>query len=213
MPTTGIRCSFGAMKADRQKTFVALCMVGIGAGLFVSTAAQAFLFAPLKDLGVEAPHLERAEWLPPEKGPALLSIPAIKLEAPIAHTGITSRGTMAVPVSYSQVGWYRYGTAPGQQGSAVMAGHVDNGAGLSAVFADLEALKRGDEIIVETAEGERIRFAVEGVRQYPYQEVPEEEIFGRADEARLNLITCAGEWLAEKETYSERLVVYAVRVA
>lgn len=189
-------------------------MVVLGAGLFLSTAAQAFLFAPPEDLEVEVPATTpQEEWMPPGEGPIRLAIPAIDVDAPVVHTGITRRGTMAVPASYRDVGWYRYGTRPGGQGSAVMAGHLDNGASLPAVFDQLSELKVGDEVLVHTAEGERLRFVVEESRYYPFREVPTETVFGRADAARLNLITCAGEWLSEEQTYSERLVVYAVRAA
>ena len=188
-------------------------MLVLGTGLFLSFSAQAFLFAPPEDLEVEVPAMPQHEWLPPEEGPVLLTIPAIDVDAPIAHTGITRRGTMAVPASYRDVGWYRYGTPPGSRGSAVVAGHLDNGASLPAVFNRLSELRPGDEILVDTAEGERIHFVVEDARTYPFREVPTELVFGRSDAARLNLVTCSGEWLSEEETYSERLVVYAVRAA
>lgn len=197
----------------KHKTVVAVFMVVLGAGLFLSFSAQAFLFAPAEDLEVQVPSDPRHEWLPPEEGPVRLAAPAIGVDAPVVHTGITRRGNMAVPSSYRDVGWYRYGTPPGGVGSAVMAGHLDNGASLPAVFNRLSELRPGDELLVYTAEGERIRFVVEDTQTYPFREVPTEKVFGRSDTARLNLVTCAGKWLSGEATYSERLVVYAVRAA
>jgi len=120
---------------------------------------------------------------------------------------------MAVPMSYDNVGWYRLGTAPGHTGSAVIAGHVTNGLRMPGVFNRLAELQIGDEVIVETNAGEQIRFVVSDVQTYPYDKVPRDRLFNRADDQRLNLVTCEGGWLASKRTYDQRVVVYAIRVS
>jgi hypothetical protein len=38
--------------------------------------------------------------------------------------------------------------------------------------------------------------------------VPADELFNRADTARLNLITCAGSLTRNRTTYDHRLVIY-----
>jgi sortase (surface protein transpeptidase) len=75
------------------------------------------------------------------------------------------------------------------------------------VFKDLEALRIGDEVMIETASGEVLRFRVLRTGVYPYDSPPE-GLFTRSDGAYLNLITCTGEWLQEAKTYDGRLVVY-----
>ena len=67
-----------------------------------------------------------------------ISIPAIKVDAKIQEVGITAKGNMAAPRTFSEVGWYKYGPRPGETGSAVLAGHVDNGIAFPAVFSKLD---------------------------------------------------------------------------
>lgn len=141
--------------------------------------------------------------------PARVIIPSIGVDARIQHVGIGKSGNMAVPARYADAGWYKYGARPGETGSAVLAGHVDNGFGLPGVFKRLEELRSGDEIFVETEKGERIRYEVLKSETYPYDEAPLKDILNRSGGSFLNLITCKGEWLSDQEMYGERLVVYA----
>lgn len=144
----------------------------------------------------------------PLTSPSRLVIPAIGVDANVQHVGITKTGNMAVPDNYTDVGWYRLGSAPGDQGNAVIAGHLDTGFGRPAVFIDLEKLKPGDEVVVQDASGEAARFIVERLQIYDYNDAPMEEIFGPSDESRLNLITCDGVWNPNSKTYNKRLVVF-----
>lgn len=140
--------------------------------------------------------------------PSRLLIPSIKVDAHVQHVGINSKGNMSTPTNFTDVAWYKPGTTPGQSGSAVMAGHVDNGLGLKGVFKNLNQLNVGDDVYVQQKDGTRLHFVVEHIKSYPYTDIPAAEIFGATDGKRLNLITCLGEWLANQKTYSERLVVY-----
>jgi sortase (surface protein transpeptidase) len=141
--------------------------------------------------------------------PVRLIIPAAAVDAHVQAVGIGKSGNMAVPTNYTDVGWYRYGPAPGQVGSAVIDGHVDNGFGLSAVFKNISDLKPGDDMYVETASSTRLHFVVNDIEDYPAADVPKNLLFTRADAPRLNLITCAGEWDASAKAYDHRTVVYA----
>jgi sortase A len=144
----------------------------------------------------------------PLLSPERLIIPKIGVDANVQHVGITKAGNMAVPNNYTDVGWYRLGSAPGDLGNAVIAGHLDTGFGRPAVFLDLDELIPGDEIIVRDASGEVVTFVVERLATYDYTNAPMEEIFGTSTEARLNLITCDGLWDPDTKSYSKRLVVF-----
>jgi sortase (surface protein transpeptidase) len=142
-----------------------------------------------------------------DKTPVRVSIPSIRLQLPVVKVGVNAKGEMDVPAgNTNNVGWYQYGTLPGEIGSAVFDAHV------FAAFKNLHRVQISDEIEVATASGETLRFRVSETKRYPYDQVPPDLLFTRSDTARLNLITCAGVWLPALETYSERLVVYAVLV-
>lgn len=178
--------------------------------IFGATLARAY-FSPADELSLPD-DFERTTDVPPSELPEMLEIPAIGVDTDVQHVGIGRSGNMAVPTNYSDVGWFRLGTVPGQTGSAVIDGHVDNGFGLAAVFKRLHELKRGDSVYVTTREGTRLHFRVESVEEYALKDVPSETLFNRADVPRLNLITCSGNWLEDEDMYDRRTVVYTVLV-
>ena len=73
-------------------------------------------------------------------------------------------------------------------------------------------LQVGDEVQLRTVNDQMLKFKVTETRRVPY-DAPTEEIFvGTYDPPRIVLITCAGDWVAEKRIYNERLAVFAERV-
>jgi sortase A len=139
--------------------------------------------------------------------PVRLRIDAIDLDAPIIPVGINEKGEMDVPDSAQVAGWYEKGPLPGQDGSAVIAGHLDTWIGTAGLFNRLHELKTGDVIEVTDAAGNVTLFEVLRTRAYPLSQAPEEIVFSDAAVPQLNLITCAGSrtW----DGYTDRLVVYA----
>ncbi|MDG0808439.1 class F sortase [Cohnella rhizosphaerae] len=144
--------------------------------------------------------------------PARIYIPAIDLHADVHTVSVTENGQMDVPKDDKTVGYLLNGVYPGAIGNAVMDGHYDNYKG-AAVFFDLKRLRQGDRVIVKNKNGATIEFAVESVRSYRTADAPIAAIFGKTDEARLNLITCSGKYSRSKQEHQERLVVYAKRLA
>lgn len=190
-----------------DRTFLA-GVLGVAAGcagtIFVSTLAQVLWQPTDSQLTVPQSGLVVASSSPPVR----LLIPSLNIDAAVQEVGVTARGNMGVPSNYTDVGWYRWGPAPGAKGSAVIDGHVDNGFGLSGVFKKLSELQKGDSVYVTTREQVTLHFVVTGIERYPYESAPTELVFSRQDKARLNLITCEGRWVAADKTYNQRLVVY-----
>lgn len=194
----------------RTGTWVALLVIAIAVAIFGYTFVHAFYLSSADE--ISEPDVQATAHIPPSEKPARLLIPAIDVDATIQDVGIGKTGNMAVPTNYTDVGWYRYGTVPGQVGSAVIDGHVDNGAGLAAVFKRLSELKTGDDIYVETQTGRRLHFRVQDIGHYALEDVPREQLFNAADAPRLNLITCEGTWIPSRKEYDERVIVYSVLV-
>lgn len=201
------------MNAKKAGIICAVAVLGLASVVFITTTVRAVLYVPADEIPLPESVLREAR--PAEtvtargENPVRLSIPAIDVDAYIQDVGLSRRGNMAVPTNYTDVGWYRYGASPGKEGSAVIAGHLDNGFGIPAVFARLRTLAEGEDVYVTTQEGKNLRFVATEVKSYPYAEVPTDTLFNEAGEPRLALITCGGSWLPEDETYNERVVVFA----
>lgn len=179
----------------------------IAAAVFSVTLIHALWYAPQEEAAAPLQQLLTAnqEGSPPMR----LSIPTLTIDANVQKVGVTKAGAMGVPNNFTDVAWYKYGTVPGQVGSAVIDGHVDNGLSLAGVFKHLSDIKVGDVIYIETASSTNLTFVVTDVELYPYKEVPLEKLFNQNDAAHLNLITCDGAWIAGEKTYDHRFVVYA----
>ena len=139
-----------------------------------------------------------------------LSIPTIHVDALIVPVGITATGAMATAPRLANVGWYEYGTKIGAVGSAVIAGHIDNGLALPAVFYNLNKVKTGDDIYVKNTDGTQLHFVVTDVSDYAVVSAPVYDIFNDPSGKRLiRLITCKGVWDNLNFVYNHRTVVTA----
>lgn len=145
----------------------------------------------------------------PDVLPARVAIPRIGVNAPIAPLGETSTSAMATPSDPRTVGWWQFGTVPGDRGSAVLGGHLDFHNYGAAVFWNLKQLRPGDSVQVTRADGGVLRFTVQSAAVYPAADTSAiDRIFLAQDAIRLNLITCAGTFNPMTHDYDKRLVVY-----
>ena len=144
--------------------------------------------------------------------PVRLFIPAIDVNASIEKVGVASDGDLAVPTHnpWEDVGWYESGPYPGEQGSAVIDGHLDRPGGYPAVFWHLRDLHVGNKVTVIDTYGKTFHFHVTGIVFYSPQDAPIEQIFANNSGIYLNLITCAGDWIASQHQTTLRLVVYTI---
>ncbi|HSO53680.1 MAG TPA: class F sortase, partial [Actinomycetes bacterium] len=144
----------------------------------------------------------------PGSPPVRLVIPAIGVATRLVRLGLEADGGMAVPADFGRAGWFAEGPAPGQVGPAVIAGHVDSRTG-PAVFYRLRELRPGQAVLVERADGTRLRFVVEQARRYPKAGFPTAAVFGPVSSAALRLITGAGDFDRARGSYRDNLVVFA----
>jgi LPXTG-site transpeptidase (sortase) family protein len=146
----------------------------------------------------------------PAAAPARLLVPSIKVNAPVEPVGLDGQGRMATPSQASNVAWYRLGSAPGDVGDAVIAGHLDWTSG-PAVFWSLGKVRKGDEIAVVRSDGTQAKFVADSTSTVPYDSSTD-ALFTRDGPPSLTLITCAGAWDRQRGTYLQRLVVHATLV-
>lgn len=194
---------------NKKRLLVGIAILSLG--VFSSTVFFAFFYFPSGEVHPPSQDLTVSDSVVASTSlPARLIIPALDIDTKVQHLGITRLGNMAAPKNYTDVGWYKYGTVPGIRGSAVMAGHLDNGFSLPAVFDKLSTLKSGDDVYVKTVDGKELHFVVESSEVYKLEEGPLEKIFKQDDTVRLNLITCEGWWTRDHKTFDHRRVVYTV---
>ncbi len=189
----------------RSRHFFALFIILVAAVIFASTVTRALFYNPDTEIPLSGVSNVPSS---PSLEPTRLIIPKISVDTRVQHVGINAKGNMAVPTNFTDAGWYKYGVVPGGSGSAVIAGHVDNGLSMAGVFKRLADVTIGDELIVERVDGSTVTFVVTGSRKYPYDKVPTEIIFNPSGSPRLNLITCEGTWVKKLKTYDERLIVF-----
>ncbi len=123
--------------------------------------------------------------------PKRLRIPAVGIDAAVESVGLDAEGAMGTPLNFDNTAWYELGPRPGEPGNAVIDGHVDSAAlKRGAVFWNLRQVQPGNLILVISDDDTEHRFIVTSVQAYTPQNAPTDQIFGPADGAHLNLITC-----------------------
>jgi len=140
--------------------------------------------------------------------PVRIVIPAIGVSAPVIPLNLNRNGTLQVPKSFTQTGWFVGGPEPGENGPAVIVGHVDSKRG-PAVFWRLRALRRGDQIRVLLKNKATVRFVVQSTRKVPKKRFPTNLVYGQTKGPSLRLITCDGRFDRATGHYVDNYVVFA----
>ncbi|WP_103502909.1 MULTISPECIES: class F sortase [Streptomyces] len=147
--------------------------------------------------------------LPPST-PLTVRIPAIAVDAPLSGYGLEPSGSPQVPPEEDPnlAGWFRGGVTPGSAGTSLITGHVDNATG-PAVFYDLGALRRGDTVEVDRADGRTAVFTVTAIEVFDRADFPDELVYAPSDGPELRLITCGGEFSRDAGGYLGNVVAFA----
>ncbi|MFF2727863.1 class F sortase [Streptomyces sp. NPDC058008] len=140
---------------------------------------------------------------------ARIRIPSIEVDAPVVDVDLDPAGWIEAPPAQDPnlAGWYQNGIAPGQRGTSVMVGHVDNLAG-PAVFYGLGSLGKGQQIEVERFDGRVVVFEVYGVEVFAKDDFPGARVYGDTGDAELRVITCGGGY-TKAAGYDGNVVVFA----
>jgi sortase (surface protein transpeptidase) len=144
--------------------------------------------------------------------PVSLRIPAIGVSVSLSTLGLNADGSPQVPTKYQQPGWYKLGPAPGQTGSAVILGHVDDQSG-PAVFFKLGTLKAGDKVDVSLTDGVVVHFAVTDVATYLKAQFPSQKVYGSHGYSGLQLVTCGGKFDTATGHYLSNVVAFTKLVS
>ncbi|MEU1365464.1 class F sortase [Streptomyces sp. NPDC005803] len=155
----------------------------------------------------------------PKAGPAVkplayapvarVGIPSIGVDAPVVDVNLDQDGWIETPPPQDPnlAGWYQNGIAPGQLGTSVIVGHVDNHAG-PAVFFQLGSLKKGDRVEIARSDDRVAVFEVYGVEVFAKNDFPGARVYGDTGHAELRVITCGGGY-TKAHGYDGNVVVFA----
>lgn len=144
----------------------------------------------------------------PAPRPGSVEIPVIGVLSDLVDLDLDESRHLEVPSDVDLAGWYVRGPRPGEDGPAVIAGHVDSTRG-PAVFWRLRDLQPGDEVRIHRVDGSMVTFVVDRLGRWPKSEFPTDEVYRRADGPELRLITCGGAFDDRAGSYLDNVVVFA----
>ncbi|OPC79543.1 hypothetical protein B4N89_35740 [Embleya scabrispora] len=151
----------------------------------------------------EGPILARSE-------PVTVDITEIGVHAPVTSVGLDADGAVQVPPAEDErrAGWYDQGPTPGELGPAVLVGHLDSAAG-PAVFYEVGNLRPGATVEIRRADQSTAIFTVDAVERFTKTDFPTQRVYGDLNRAELRVITCGGDYDADKGGYQDNTILFA----
>lgn len=136
-------------------------------------------------------------------------IPAIRVDAPVMPVGLDVDGWVDAPPpdDANLAGWFTGAVSPGEKGTAVVVGHVDNTRG-PAVFYGLGALKKGNKVEVLRKDGKTAVFEIYGIEVFAKSNFPGDRVYNSKGTPELRVITCGGGF-SKQHGYDGNVVVFA----
>jgi sortase (surface protein transpeptidase) len=128
--------------------------------------------------------------------------------------GLAADGTIDTPALAKRhtAGWFDQGPTPGEDGPAVIVGHVDTSAGPS-VFYKLGKVRPGQRIQVTRRDHRVATFLVDSVQVFNKSQVPADQVYGDFSRPALRVITCGGPWLGGEVGYEDNIIVFATLIS
>ncbi len=140
--------------------------------------------------------------------PVSLTVEGVGItNAPIIEVGVEANGEMEIPGA-SEVGWYRFGPTPRDEGSAVLAAHIAFN-GRDGVFRRLANVAIGSIVTVQYDDDSSTTHIVREIAQYDKKDLPLDRVFSKSGPQVLTLITCGGSFNRSLNSYTDNVVVYA----
>ncbi|WP_328634766.1 class F sortase [Streptomyces sp. NBC_00356] len=136
-------------------------------------------------------------------------IPAIRVDSPVTEVGLDAEGWIDAPPpkEANLAGWFSGAAAPGERGTAVVVGHVDNARG-PAVFYGLGSLREGHHVEIRRKDGRTAVFRVYGVEVFAKSRFPGRKVYRSHSTPELRLITCGGHF-SKRDGYEGNVVAFA----
>jgi sortase (surface protein transpeptidase) len=140
--------------------------------------------------------------------PVRIAVPVIGVDARVIPLGLNPDRTMEVPTNLADTGWFRPGPEPGEQGAAVIVGHLNSRRG-PGVFARLSRVKAGAAIRVRLRDGSTVKFVARSAMRVAKNRFPTKLVYARTPRPTLRLITCAGRLNPATGHHDDNYIVFA----
>ena len=197
------------MPADARTVVLAALALALAAGPAGCHAADARAGAPAAGGRPNpADSFSSSRTYPAVALPVRLRIPALHVDSSLDRLGVRTDGTIEVPAKFEVAGWYDRGPRPGQDGPAVILGHVDSKSG-PGVFVDLWQVRAGTPVWVDRADGTSVRFTITKVSRVPKTDFPTDLVYAPSLDPTLRLVTCGGSFDRARGSYRDNVIAFA----
>ncbi len=146
-------------------------------------------------------------YIPPR--PVKIYFTSLEITTEVMPVGINIEGEMATIDDAHIAGWYynpNNPVSPGEKGNAIIAGHV-RWKGKVGDFSKIGELTDKDDVVIEFDKGYTRTFRAVSNDIFPLNDYPDWVMKENSEDARVTLITCAGEFNHEIGTSENRNVV------
>ncbi len=128
----------------------------------------------------------------------------------MVDVALDERGAVEIPDDVQELGWYRRGPRPGEDGNAFMTSHVDSRTQGRGVLFDLRRVEPGDPITVTHEDGTSSEWEVVRRERITKGSYPMEQVFRFDGPPGLVIDTCGGAFDESTGSYENIDIVYAV---
>jgi LPXTG-site transpeptidase (sortase) family protein len=145
--------------------------------------------------------------------PRYLSVPQVNIEKTrVRSVGLTKDNKVDVPKNNYDVAWYNKSAKPGTGGTVLIDGH----SGARGIFNVLDQTNIGDLVYIEMGNGTIYKYKI--VEKQDLKLADANNYMGTMLQSpqpgveSLSLITCAGYWSQNMQSYTARTMIRALKV-
>ncbi len=216
-------------KTSKKRTFLYVTLAVVvaivfGVGVFFAARVLGSYDKPTVDIArfeartdvadVQISQTEKDDFVVAANKPRYLSIAKLGVnQARVQEMGVLANNQLDAPQSVNDAGWYKDSALPGSGSKALLIDGHNTGPNERGIFWELGNLVVGDEIIIERGDGEKFTYKVVEIEQPLLENVDMAKMMQSVDASKegLNIITCSGTWIPEKNTFDHRTTIRAVR--
>jgi LPXTG-site transpeptidase (sortase) family protein len=174
--------------------------------------------------GIDRDELEGKDETPPPSNyletyevsadlPRAIYVNSINVAARVLPMGVNSDNRIEAPINVFDAGWYKGSVKPGEIAAVFINAHA-SGQTRQGLFANLDRLSVGDEIILEKGDRTELTYRVLEVETVNLKDVDMKKVLIPKNNVLrgMNLMTCAGDWIQDSQTLDERVIVYTEQI-